>query len=805
MNIYSFDEIKRQGDCLRFMEEVLGSVPVGRKSGQERRYDCPWRTGSDSGSFAVKSDGWYDHVAKEGGSILDLCARAKCSGNLFHAAEILGEWLRLTPSHKTATTRKVVKVYDYTDLLGLTVHQTVRYEPKSFAQRRPDPAQPGEYIYNLNGIEPVLYRWPDWSDSDRVIVVEGEKDADTLANAGFMSTTSPMGAGKWHASFSQALSGKTVFILPDNDQPGREHAQLVVSQLQGHAKSVHVVNLPGLPDKGDVSDWFAAGHGQDELTRLLQAATEVPTEQQPSQPPAAIAGVLEAKRANQTPFRNFTWQETTKDGGATSKEMRRPVHILALVRDLNTRFLGFPRMVGDTLFDHERNSGLIRFIGEPSELIAWISEKSGQLVEWARVEGAVSQEQLMASVRANVPRYQTISGIPCWPQRNDVYYTHGQLPPADPDHRILDAFLSMFCPATDADAILLRSFFASPLFYRLGVHKPLFVVDSTGGQGSGKSTLVNLLAMLYGGDDPSCASPVGLVQDDLTNIQQFDRITRRLMSATGRQKRVLLVDNVEGFFDSPALSALLTEPYLTGMAPYGRGEEHRPNDLTYCLTSNSATLSRDLIDRSVFIHVRKPDSATVGRVGWVGKVHEFIRSNRMQVIADIVGILERKAAFDFHPISRFPDWESEVMAPMSGSADAFDEAWKAVLSRRTSADGDAEEAETIRAYFSERLAEKGLKPETDPVWIQSDVIKLWCAQAIHGFGGRDSRSASQKIRNLIKAGFLPEMSVTIEIYPHHGTNRRRGIMWNFDIQDNDAYQGEVYIAKLDGETVRITS
>ncbi len=36
------------------------------------------------------------------------------------------------------TERKPVKTYDYVDQAGKLVHQTVRYEPKDFRQRRPD-------------------------------------------------------------------------------------------------------------------------------------------------------------------------------------------------------------------------------------------------------------------------------------------------------------------------------------------------------------------------------------------------------------------------------------------------------------------------------------------------------------------------------------------------------------------------------------------------------------------------------------------------------------------------------------------
>jgi len=52
--------------------------------------------------------------------------------------------------------KHIVKVYDYYDAHGTLLHQTVRYDPKDFRQRRPDPVNPGEYIWNMKGIEPVL-------------------------------------------------------------------------------------------------------------------------------------------------------------------------------------------------------------------------------------------------------------------------------------------------------------------------------------------------------------------------------------------------------------------------------------------------------------------------------------------------------------------------------------------------------------------------------------------------------------------------------------------------------------------------
>lgn len=124
--------------------------------------------------------------------------------------------------------------------------------------------------------DPVLYRLPDILGMihDTVFVVEGEKDADKLAAIGFVATTNPEGAGKWRECFNPFLAGKTVYILADNDDVGRKHAQDVARSLHGVAASVRVVGLPGLPEKSDVSDWLDAGGDPETLLRLCESFPE---------------------------------------------------------------------------------------------------------------------------------------------------------------------------------------------------------------------------------------------------------------------------------------------------------------------------------------------------------------------------------------------------------------------------------------------------------------------------------------------------------------------------------------------------
>ena len=164
----------------------------------------------------------------------------------------------------------IEKTYDYRDEGGTLLYQVVRYTPKDFRQRRPDGN--GGWVYELNGTRRILYRLPELiraSRQDWVFVCEGEKDADKLNDLGFAATTSPLGANKWRPEFNQFFENRLVAILPDNDEPGRRHAMQVAASLHPLATEVRIVELPNLPDKGDVSDWFESGGTSQKLIELI--------------------------------------------------------------------------------------------------------------------------------------------------------------------------------------------------------------------------------------------------------------------------------------------------------------------------------------------------------------------------------------------------------------------------------------------------------------------------------------------------------------------------------------------------------
>ncbi|MBF0383892.1 MAG: hypothetical protein HQL69_22985 [Magnetococcales bacterium] len=175
--------------------------------------------------------------------------------------------------------QKVEIVYDYHSVDGELLFQIVRTKPKGFFVRRPDPGEEGAWINNIKGIQKELFRLDKILGAIKrkkpIFIVEGEKDVLTLVGLKLYATTNPFGAGpsKWSQHYTESLRGaRWVMILPDNDDPGREHAITIATALHDAGIKVKIIELPDLPEGGDVTDWVADGGTRRELTGFCEAA-----------------------------------------------------------------------------------------------------------------------------------------------------------------------------------------------------------------------------------------------------------------------------------------------------------------------------------------------------------------------------------------------------------------------------------------------------------------------------------------------------------------------------------------------------
>lgn len=208
---------------------------------------------------------------------------------------------------KSKPKRSIVATYDYADPdTGEVKLQVVRYEPKDFRQRRPDGE--GGWSWSVPAAHRILFNLPAVKASSKLVVIcEGEKDVEALAKIGIVATCNPGGAGKWQDNYTEALAGRDILILPDNDDAGRKHAGIVARSLHDRAKSVRIVALPGLADKGDPFDWVQSGGTLAALADLYRAAPEYSpdSDRVPDLPVAADDDVSD------TPFRALGFNNGT--------------------------------------------------------------------------------------------------------------------------------------------------------------------------------------------------------------------------------------------------------------------------------------------------------------------------------------------------------------------------------------------------------------------------------------------------------------------------------------------------------------
>ena len=203
------------------------------------------------------------------GRVLLFC-HAGCSSQ--DICKAVGLDLRdLFPVKAGSSQKRILSTYDYRDENGKLLFQKVRFEPKDFRCRVPDGN--GGWNWKMNGTRRVLYRLPEVIASPFVFIAEGEKDCDLLAQHDQVGTCNYDGAGKWDNDYNRYFVDKVVYILPDNDEPGRSHAAHLYQQIQPVAQDCRIVHLPGLPDKGDVSDFFANGGTYDQF---LDAVSDAP-------------------------------------------------------------------------------------------------------------------------------------------------------------------------------------------------------------------------------------------------------------------------------------------------------------------------------------------------------------------------------------------------------------------------------------------------------------------------------------------------------------------------------------------------
>jgi hypothetical protein len=294
-------------------------------------------------------------ITEKGSQVLLNC-RAGCPQDaVIEALKTRGLW------NGQDKERHPERIYDYRDDEDRLRYQVVRHglngADKKFAQRRPNGA--GGWIWNMQDVDPLPYRLPRMlaGEDATIFIAEGEKDCDNLAKISLVATTNHGGAGQWRSEISIWLKDRDVVILPDNDDLGRKHAASVARHLTGIASRVRILALPGLAEKGDVSDWLAAGGTRERLLELASAISPYNNKDDdeilapPGQPKVRSAG----RDDGSIPPRDWLLGTNFCRGflsgltgpGATGKTAIRLLQFIALA-------LGRGDLVGEQVFERTR-------------------------------------------------------------------------------------------------------------------------------------------------------------------------------------------------------------------------------------------------------------------------------------------------------------------------------------------------------------------------------------------------------------------------------------------------------------------
>lgn len=228
-----------------------------------------WRNGDGWNVALDDAKGtWFDHRDSVGGGLLDLVMLVRGTDRraaIDWLAELAGAELDKPKPCSAHGERRIEAEYDYTGEAGELLYQVIRFDPKGFTQRRPDGA--GGWIWKKSERQ-VLYHLPEVIASNFVVIVEGEKDVETLRAHGLVATCEAGGANApWLDAYTDALRGKEVVLIPDNDEPGQQRGDRIARALLGHVARLSLVE--SLDGSKDVTQWMQSHSGAELLGAIF--------------------------------------------------------------------------------------------------------------------------------------------------------------------------------------------------------------------------------------------------------------------------------------------------------------------------------------------------------------------------------------------------------------------------------------------------------------------------------------------------------------------------------------------------------
>lgn len=593
------------------------------------------------------------------------------------------------------------------------------------------------------------------------IIVEGEFKASAAVQHGVPAiglpgvtccfNSRPMGThgpvGKKNtlpelARLVKKFKSSTWVLAFDSDQSIKRdvrRAQWDLARLVAAAGvSVKIVRLPhpeGGPKVG-LDDWLLT-HSADDLRRMVDSTPMLTRED--------LAG-----------------DEVLLSNYATILDGEEPVKVALSLQQIHHNWdlaggCGWPRQADGTLFVHDGD----RIVWLDNQAKFWAMIRSKGQTRWAKghdFRGAdfISTDDFYSHFLMEARAYSSVSHLPYFPARDDVYSTWVTPEGYTADGGVLARLLEFFNPDSEVDAALIRALILTAFWGGPPGARPFMVVTGSarGQQSSGKTKLALAVSELAGGS-------IGLRLD----ASKFaDDLSKRITSPAYRHCRIGLFDNLVGISQSSELADLITSEKIYGRPAFGR-EVSRLNLLLYIGTTNDCCFSTDLATRAVIIRVAPAD--VDARPAWWEEVQAFIADNRAQLVADIMASLAGEKHEVTERRSRFPLWVEQVLATDS----RVNEVLRRIRSDVNSVDAAADEFSLMLAELTTRCSGRDFGP---------GLYKFTPAEICDAFNvaNRSKLTTSWVIRTLHSARARGKNAV---LYPE---NKKHGCSWILDLGTN---------------------
>ena len=433
----------------------------------------------------------------------------------------------------------------------------------------------------------------------------------------------------------------------------------------------------------------------------------------------SIYGTEEQREKNSStgrPFRPTIINVADLGSGDQTRRCYVPApKIFELMQEANK---GYPRRVGSILFaecdpppvGELPTAGSIRYISNEASFFAYLMRECD--IRWSSRECAdkdtnakrnpATKKEIFEYASAEAkPQYKSVELLPHYPEIDGVYYAQCQLP--EPTGEALEELIERLNPETDIDRQLMIAALVTPAWGGDAGTRPAFVFTSTHGRGVGKTTTASLICDIWGGA-PS-----------ITEREDWEAVRSRLLSDESLSQRCVLIDNLKTRLSRSGLEGAITATTIDGKKMY-KGQFSRPNNLTWFITANSPSLSRDLAERAVIIKLGEAQHAS-DFADWKSK---FLKEKRPQLIADIIDWLskQKNGKLNSSRMDRWASWQRAILERFENCNEIAEHYQK----RRPEVDSDLEEAEEVAVVIKNMIEKAGYDPDTSVVKIPRKTL-----------------------------------------------------------------------------------